>query len=523
MTQPVAGGARTRLVVEHEDLWRSQLDEPRRLDGSPGVEHVADGIVLPLVTGADGRLRGGVLRPDHSYVPGSRHLQDLGDPASTANVLEGYPLPGPPARRPGRVVFAGGGGTTKAYGHFLVEDLARLWYVFQQPGLADVRVVFNNPAQDLDNAGFRLLELAGIARDRILVLDEPTAFDEVVVPDQALVLRPGSMHVPETRLVYDTIRDAVPPGPYEKVYLTYRHVERTQLSATVNEEMIESLYERHGFTVIAPERLSVADQVSAISGASEIACTAGTLSHLVAFARDGVKLDVFARDKDFMPQVQWSLNDLRAADVHVVDLLRPVFPSNARRGVIFFTSTPQWAAFTRERFGSAEPGEPPPDYVERYLGEWARLLGRSRPWALDLMPEWRASDLVGSVHDALLPGDVLPDEQRLTLQRRFYAPERRIDDLESRLARQAAEGERARRELEARLRTATDGLRAAKQDRDQERERRRGLERRLRSIEASRSWTLTRPLRRTVFRLGRAGRTSRTLRLARSLLRRRGG
>ena len=521
MTQPAAGRSRTRLRVEHRDVWEDQLGEPRRLDGEPGVEHVEDGIVLPLVTGADGRLRGGVLRADRTYVPGSRHLQDVGDLDSPANALEAYPLPEPPARRSGRVVFAGGGGAHKAYGHFLVEDLARLWFLFQHPEHHDTPVVFNNPLQDLDNPGFRLLELAGISRDRILVLDEPTAFDEVVVPDQALFLRPGSMHVAAARLVYDTIRDAAAPGPYEKVYLTYRQMNRTQLAATVNEEMIESVYERNGFTVVAPERLSVAEQIGVIAGAREIACTAGTLSHLVAFARDGVKLDVFPRDKDFIPQVQWSLNDMRSADVDVVDLLRPVLPSNARRGVIFFTSTPQWAEFTRDRFGSAEPGEPPADYVETYLGEWARLLGRSRKWALDLMPEWRASDLVESVHAALLPEETLSEEQRLSLQRRFYAPERRIDELESRLARLTAEGERTRRDLEGRLAKVTDELRAVTKGRERERERVRALKLRVRSIEASRSWRLTRPLRTVSGRLVREPRLQRPLELVRAALRRR--
>jgi hypothetical protein len=472
MTEPesIAYGRKTLLFVENQAPWEPQKTRDRRLDGELQVQHVENGVVLPIVSGSNGKLLGGVVRPDGTYIQTSRHLQNAGDLNSAANVVGGYDLNGPPTKRHGTVIYAGGGGKVRAYGHFLIEDLSRLWYLFKNPEYQDLPVVYINPKQNIDDAGFRLLEIAGISREQIIILDEPTAFDNVIVPEQSLFLHPGSLHFAESKRTYDTIRDGVTPGSYDKIYLTYRHKNRTQLSVSVNEEMLEDLYQRNGFTVIAPEKLCMREQISVISGAKEIACTAGTLSHLIAFAQDSVTLDVFVRDKNYIPEIQWSLNEMRLARVNVVDTLLPVISGNARRGVIYFTSTPQWARFARARFNSVEPSEPPHDYVESYLREWAQLLANSRKWALDLMPEWRASDLVESIYNTLLPFTALSAEQKSALKRRFYASEQRIKNLESQLrGSDAADGEQIRE-----------------------------LERRLDAIEASFSWRVTRPLRATV-------------------------
>ncbi len=400
-------GATTSLFVENVDTWEPQSAEDRRLLGDLDAELVRDALVLPIITTGEGRLAGGVVRPDGSRVERGRHLQHAEQVDHPANVVDVYSPAEAPVRHHGRVIYAGGGGKFGAFGHFLIEDLSRLWCLFENPEYRDLPLVFINPQQKIDSAGFRLLELAGISAEQVLILDRPTVFDEVIVPDQSLFLHPGSLHAAKSRITYDAIRDSVAPGPYEKVYFTYTQMKRTQLSVSVNEEMIEDLYRRNGFEIIAPETLSIREQIGIIAGAREIACTAGTLSHLVAFARDGVVLDIFVRDKNFMPEIQWSLDQLRSAQVSVVDTLRPLLWGNARRGVIYFTPTPQWARFARARFDAIEPSESPDDYVAKYLAEWAQLLGNSRKWALDLMPEWRASDLVESLYLALLPAEEL--------------------------------------------------------------------------------------------------------------------
>lgn len=188
------------------------------------------------------------------------------------------------------VIF--GGDLNDHFGHFIQDTMARLWYLVKHKD-EQRRVAFLiNPhwlgwdeVDWLNSYHVEMLELLGIKRERILLIENPTQFRRVIVPRQSVYWY--EKYNPELLpLVYDTIRDSVTPKKDKKLYLS-----RSQLKVGVhNESFFENYFSEQGFKVLHTEQLPIKDQIAYIAGADEIACTYGTLSHLALFAKDSTKL-----------------------------------------------------------------------------------------------------------------------------------------------------------------------------------------------------------------------------------------
>lgn len=131
--------------------------------------------ILPLrETRGEGLLfgRGGVVDEQGAYVP----LSGIPD-----RILYGYPFENPPFRDE-RVVYCGY--LVNHWGHFLVEAVTRLWYVFQGDPTVD-RYVFTldeGDSRELVGNYAEFFRLLGI-RDKLEILSAPTTYREVVVPE----------------------------------------------------------------------------------------------------------------------------------------------------------------------------------------------------------------------------------------------------------------------------------------------------------------------------------------------------
>lgn len=74
-------------------------------------------------------------------------------------------------------------------------------------------------------------------------------------------------------------------GTIDKVYFT-RSQFNNALSREVGLKVIDSVMRNGGFNILAPEKLSLADQVAIWNYASEIACINGTIPLNVIFNRN---------------------------------------------------------------------------------------------------------------------------------------------------------------------------------------------------------------------------------------------
>jgi capsular polysaccharide biosynthesis protein len=187
--------------------------------------------------------------------------------------------------QPGLYYFAGA--AWEQFGHFVLEGLSRMWLLalLPEPLRAELRLVLYND-RPLKTWQLEILEGLGVGADRLLYLDEPMRFERLIIPSIAYDLHRAGAYA--QRDTWEHIGRAFDRGHGPgRVYISRSRY--TAHRALINEVEAELRFRAHGFTVLHPQELSIAEQVAAIRHARLIAGNAGSGMHLSAFARRGAR------------------------------------------------------------------------------------------------------------------------------------------------------------------------------------------------------------------------------------------
>ena len=181
------------------------------------------------------------------------------------------------------------------FGHFLLESLARAWILeFVGP---DCGIVFHHAVRSFKLQPFavRMLEALGVQEHRLVVASRDHVCRRLLVPSsQNWILFCMSTHFGR---VFDKLRTALTSDITDhfpkKVYFTRRQLaQRVQASdaksgslrrSYANEEELERIFDRAGYEIVAPERLTLEAQIAMVSRATHIAGTTGSAMHLAIF------------------------------------------------------------------------------------------------------------------------------------------------------------------------------------------------------------------------------------------------
>ena len=294
-----------KLFIRRPQDWDWCFEESHRLKEHAKARMVENGIVLPLVPVPPEELphfvlntvcHGGVCDRDGNFVAG--HRRDLNRNPANLDCWEAYPIDEAKlVSKPEKVVF--GGILYEHFGLTITESLSRLWYVVEND--FDKVVFLRYPAYErtLSVDSLDMIELLGIPKEKIEVVEEPTRYEQIIVPDEAFVSFSGYM--PEFKKPFQEIAKRVAKeSTPKKIYLTRTafqendEIERPRY--IINEEYFEDFFSRRGFAVVRPEQLDLKDQIALIYGADEIVATLGTLTHMLLFARPDVTATILIRD-----------------------------------------------------------------------------------------------------------------------------------------------------------------------------------------------------------------------------------
>lgn len=275
-------------------LWQGQNASilPRRYIPS---DHFADG-------------RGGVVDKDGQYVALSANAERL---------QKSYPFQDS-VYHDEKVVYCGY--LFKHWGHFLVESVTRLWYVLENDPSIDKYVFFLDENEERTVAGnhrafFELLKIW----DKVEFINTPTTYREVLVPEMAFACM--QYYSPKYIAIFDFIAENITVDPVwphlDKIYFS-----RSQFAKGTGYEFgldsMDHFFSKNGFTVLAPEKVPLAEMIYHIRNASAVASISGTLPHNMLFGKDGQKLIVIERliiNVDY----QVSINQMRHLDATHID------------------------------------------------------------------------------------------------------------------------------------------------------------------------------------------------------------
>lgn len=190
-----------------------------------------------------------------------------------------------------------GGMFHKHWGHFITDVIQRLWYVLSTFDY-DYKIVYvtyeNDDSDSWDKQFVEFFELCGIDKQRIKIISAITQFDKVIVPEAAFL--PGKWYTKEYRSVIEFINNKIKNHDYFN-NKAKEHGSRILLSTLQREEIKKNIgidklcrvFEKYGFEVVYPEKLSLIEQLTIYYHADYLASTSGSMAHNFIFTSDNCK------------------------------------------------------------------------------------------------------------------------------------------------------------------------------------------------------------------------------------------
>jgi capsular polysaccharide biosynthesis protein len=179
-------------------------------------------------------------------------------------------------RKPGRFIY--GGLLMDHFGHFLLEAMARLWFIRAHPELPVLWHEIALPVPHSPWPGWRaeVWHLLGLDRHVHNTVRQPRRFSHVVVPHPGLTLAHG-LHPKQASAL--AVVPAVPPTS-ERVWLS-RTALPAQFGRLLGEDVLERQLADRGWMIARPEAMRVAEQANVFARATAVAGFASSAFHAV--------------------------------------------------------------------------------------------------------------------------------------------------------------------------------------------------------------------------------------------------
>ncbi len=356
-----------RLYVKNIQEWSRACERNYHTDRQLEVNCLTSGILLPpkVSKRGGGQYSGGVCDENFNFVAGMLRMgKGYTKNGGYFGIAESYKVSNNLVKNSDETVIFGGV-LIAHFGHFILECMSRLWYVLENPDV-EHKIAFIL-IRDEKEWYWRFFELLGI-QDRVVLITQPTRFKNVIIPEEAV--HSWKEYTDKHYVPYKKIKDAVPEGKYEKIYLT-----RTQLTSAVSfvgEEYFEEYYKAKGYTVVAPETLPLAEQISILKGAKEVVATIGSISHLAIFCNAGTKLTLLCRvDDDTLPP-QCLVNQAAGLDVCIVDVSLNFLYATRAIGIVQLGVNQYWKEYVKDKFNDDEVESTLEKTCYEYLYQWCK-------------------------------------------------------------------------------------------------------------------------------------------------------
>jgi hypothetical protein len=209
------------------------------------------------------------------------------------------------------------------WGHFLIDLMGRLWYYAQGKGRG-IKLAYLGEEEPKGNF-LEIFELLGIPSEDLIHITKPTRFRNVIVPEFSC--KSCEWYSQEYQSIFDTMIQKVEQEKYcphkwgsvQKVYFSRTAFGKAK-ATEFGEDLIVRWMESNGFTSIAPETLSVRDQIWLWNNAEEIACLDGSIPMSIAFSQNSrLKLTILHKTSLEHLNVELYLL-MRPCDVTLLDV-----------------------------------------------------------------------------------------------------------------------------------------------------------------------------------------------------------
>lgn len=217
------------------------------------------------------------------------------------------------------VVFLGA--LSSHYGHFITEGLARLWF-FLDAKNQHYKGVYISDSRN--NKFIDCFKFFGIKDQNFLEITQPTRFRSVIVPEQSIRLH-DFYHLKYKQTI-DKIKEKIIPAQYTKVFFSKA---KGGSGRGIGELPIRTIFEKNGFAIFYPEKMSMYETISVLKGCDEFVATSGTNIHNAVFMDDGKAIICLNRSAHFHP-LQIMIDRMKSLKTTYIDVF--MFSTDANFG-----------------------------------------------------------------------------------------------------------------------------------------------------------------------------------------------
>jgi hypothetical protein len=182
------------------------------------------------------------------------------------------------------------------------------------------------------NNFIELLSMLGIDYTLLMPITKITEFRSILIPEESFYSS-GDLRL-YTKEYVDTINEikakvAISGDSRNKrVYFTRTHLELNG-KTEFGEKEIERVFRAHGYRVIAPEEISLKEQLGILMNCDHFAATEGSISHNSVFMKDGADVVILSRGA-YHTEYQFTLNAVNNLSVTYIDSHLSIFTDRTR-------------------------------------------------------------------------------------------------------------------------------------------------------------------------------------------------
>lgn len=297
--------AKTAVKAEIEE----QLNSTHFLQKSLSHQIIKKGVLLPsLDYDKKGLLPGGIIDAEGKYIESSAFAEGRCKP---------YLLKDTPSVRPEKVLFIGF--FLNCYGHGITDNIKKLWWLKQNKWEGRIIYITERNAI-LPKWQIEIFRLAGFDTNKWEQITHPTQFKEILIPDNSIINKHEfRMYTKEYKQLIETIKKKIPQDipTYEKIYFTRTGIKN--IWREFGEHFVEAIYQKKGFTIISPEKLSVEKQIGLMMNCKSFVSTEGSCAHNTIFCPPHTKVTIL-RKADYANSYQMMINECANLDVTYIDV-----------------------------------------------------------------------------------------------------------------------------------------------------------------------------------------------------------
>ena len=180
----------------------------------------------------------------------------------------------------------------KLYGHFITDDISRLWYYFNS---SRGQKLFLSVSDGLEASWIRdLLALSGVRTKDILTSSTPLHFKNIHVPIPSFQV-PTKIYKCHSIFFDNVIHTLKNQGAIKATDKNY-YLSRSRLSdlhrKITNEGEFEAFISEQGYEVVYPEEMGIVDQIEIFNTSGKILLCEGSAAHTALFSGSGMTLGV---------------------------------------------------------------------------------------------------------------------------------------------------------------------------------------------------------------------------------------